>query len=147
MCGWSTLTWCLCGGSNLTSFQRRDEVDYSVGMKLVWLCGWSKLSCLLNAGGQSLVFICEHANGLEFCVGGPNWFQCGGSNLTWFQCRMKLIWQLSGLSEIASMQYGGSELIWFESRVDNDLFLTSESKLTGLLCRDIAIDLKLTWFQ
>ena len=57
---------------------------------------------------------------------------------------MKLIWQLSGLSEIASMQYGGSELIWFESRVDNDLFLTSESKLTGLLCRDIAIDLKLT---
>ena len=42
------------------------------------------------------------------------------------------------------MQYGGSELIWFESRFDNDLFLTSESKLTGLLCRDIAIDLKLT---
>ena len=40
-------------------------------------------------------------------------FQCGGSNLTWFQCSMKRISLLCGLSKITSLQCGGSALIWF----------------------------------
>ena len=46
---------------------------------------------------------------------------------------------------MTSLQCGGSVLICFFVTVENDLVSASGSKLTGLLCRGIAIDLMLDW--
>ena len=63
------------GGPNWLDFSAADRrrLDFSVGIKLIWLlCWWSKLTLFLNAGRKSLFFLCEHANWLAFCVGSPN---------------------------------------------------------------------------
>ena len=89
--------------------------DFSVGMKLIWLlCGWPKLTWFLNAGRSSLVFSVSMQIDLHFVwVVQIDLISVWGSNLTWFQCRMKLNWLLCTLSKMTSFQCGGSALIWF----------------------------------
>ena len=46
------------GGPNLLDFSvgNRIRLDFSVGVKLIWMCRWSKLTWCLNAGRKSPVF-------------------------------------------------------------------------------------------
>ena len=69
----------------------------------------------------------------------------GGPKGLDFSVGMKLTWSLCGWSKMTSLQCGGSVLICFFVTVENDLVSASGSKLTGLLCRGIAIDLMLDW--
>ena len=132
-------------------------LDFSVGMKLIWfLPGWWQLSCFLNAGRKSLAYVIVRAWKLTCILRGWSkltWLQCGGSNLILPQCRMNWIW-LCGLSELTEFQrLVDPHCFGFGVTVENDLFLASGSKLNGILCRGIEIDLilewgsKLTWFQ
>ena len=115
-------------------------------------------------GAKITWFQCEHRNWLGFCVGGRNWlgFCVCGRNWLDFSVGMKLIW-LCGCSKMTRFHCGGTELTWFQCRdrkwlafclaVEKDLFLVYELKFTRFWCRGIEIHLtsdwgsKLTWFQ
>ena len=64
------------------SVGNRTWIDFSAGMKLIWLCGGWKLTCYLYAGRKSLIF---NIMKIDFCVGGPNWLD---SSVGWngFRC-------------------------------------------------------------
>ena len=151
----SKLTWFYSGDRNWP--------DFSVGMKVIWLCRWSKLTWFLNAGRESLGFS-EHSNWLAFCVGGPNLLAFCVGGLNWLNFSVgDRIWLGSrvgwngfgfcGLSNLTSFQCGGSALIWFLCSGRKWLVLVFGLKINAFLCRSIEVDLvlmwgsKLTWFQ
>ena len=90
-----------------------------VEIDLVFVC-WPKINW----------FWCERGTWLRFCVGGRNWLNYGGSNLTWFQCRDR-------------------NWIGFGGGVKNDLVLVFGSKLSSSMGFEIDLFLvrgsELTW--
>ena len=110
---------------------------------------------VFERGAKITCFQCEHANWISFSVSGPNWLDFSVRDRTWLDS--SVAWNGFGCC------VGGRKLInfsvvdrhWFGFgvAVENDLLLASGSKLNGILCRGIEIDLilewgsKLTWFQ
>ena len=73
---WSKITWSQCGGSNLTWFQCRDDIELAivwvVELDLLLVC-WPKITCFEH----------EHENLLGFCVDGLNWLDFRVGDRTW----------------------------------------------------------------
>ena len=151
-----TVCFFCVGRANWLDF-RVDKIilDFSLGMKLIWLlCGRSKLTWFLNAGRKSLVVSVSTQVDLYFVwVVQIVLISVLGSNLTWFQCRMKWIRLCVGCRKWLHFSMVDRHWFGFCVAVENDLFLASGSKLTVFLWRGIAFDLmlewgsKLTWFQ
>ena len=78
---WSKLTWSQSGGSNLTWFQRMDEINlvvWVVEVDLLLVCR-PKITLFLGRAWKLTWFLCRLFK--------LTWFQCGGSSLTGLQCR------------------------------------------------------------
>ena len=128
-----TVCFFCVGRANWLDF-RVDQIllDFSLGMKLIWLlCGRSKLTWFLNAGRKSLVVSVSTQVDLYFVwVVQIVLISVLGSNLTWFQCRMKWIRLCVGCRKWLHFSMVDRHWFGFCVAVENDLFLASGSKLT-----------------
>ena len=107
LCGWPKLTWFQFGGSNLTGSQCR--------MKLVWLCGLSRMISFQRGGLASVWVYCSGRKWLVFRVRfESNWvFVSGHRNR--LDSRIGIEIDLISVmgSKINWFQRTGTKLTWF----------------------------------